>query len=381
MKQNVMVVFGGVSCEHDISIITAYQTVMNINTESYNIYPVYICKDGVWKYIEKFESIKDFYSLAKKCREVVLIPSSNNLYLRKNKSLIGLCELHCVINCMHGVNGEDGSMAGLLQLSSIPCTSSSLLGSILGIDKCAFKQYLKSSGIPLVKSVCVDTYEYFSDVKKCITKIEKSVGYPLIIKPARLGSSIGIKVCKKPHDLANFIENALKFDKKVLIEQYLEDIKEYNIAIYNSLEGVRVSSIESPLSSDEILSFNNKYLSSKSGGEYIVARRKTVKIHKKLKKDIETIAYQCYSLLECQGVVRFDFIVTGDDELYLNEVNTIPGSLANYLFSNTGLDFTTQLDEQIKYAIHSNLLDNKIIHTFESSVLTSVDLTSFNKYK
>lgn len=381
MKQNIVIIFGGVSCEHDISIITAYQTLMNINTELYNVFSVYICKNGVWKYIEKFNTIEGFYKLADKCREVVLLPSSNNLYLRKNKTLISLCEVDCVVNCIHGVNGEDGSIVGLLQLSSIPCMSSSILGSIIGIDKCAFKRYLKSTDVPVIKSLEFNNFEYFSDAKKCMKLIEKEIGYPLIIKPARLGSSIGIKVCKKSHDLANFIENALKFDKKVLIERYFEDITEYNIAIYRSVDGMRISSIESPVSSDEILSFNNKYMSSKSGGEYLMTRRKKTKLSKDLKKRIDEIAKDCYSLLECQGVVRFDFITTKEGEVYLNEVNTIPGSLANYLFSDKGFDFTLQLDEQIKYAIHNHIMEQKLIRTFGSNVLENVNLSQLNKYK
>ena len=223
--------------------------------------------------------------------------------------------------------------------------------------------------------------KYFSDVKKCLSKVEANLEYPVIIKPARLGSSIGIKVCKKPHDLANYIENALKFDKKVLIERYYEDIIEYNIAIYNSLDGIRVSSIESPISSDEILSFNNKYLNDGRGGEYINKLRKKVKLSRGLKEKIEAMAKDCYKLLECKGVVRFDFIKTQDDSLYLNEVNTVPGSLANYLFGNLGLDFSSQLDEQIRYAIHDFILEEKLIHVFESSVLENANISFLNKCK
>ena len=381
MKQNVVLIFGGVSCEHDISIITAYQVKMNIDTKKYNIFPVYICKNGVWKLIENFEKIDNFYKLADRSKEVVILPSSKDLYLRKNKNIISLCEVDCIVNCMHGINGEDGSLSGLLQLSNIPCTSSDMLGSTMGIDKCAFKDYVSSYDIPLADYISLTANEYFSDVKNCLREIETKLNYPVIIKPARLGSSIGIKVCKKQHDLANFIENALKFDEKVLIEEYFEDIAEYNIAIYMSLDGMRISAIESPKGSDEILSFNNKYLMSNSGGDYISCSKKKVKLSKKMKISIEEISQKVYRALCCKGVVRFDFILTKDGELYLNEVNTVPGSLANYLFFNTGLDFTSQIDEQIRYAINCNIKSGKIIRFFDSNVLQNIDLSTLNKYK
>ena len=283
MKQNIVVLFGGVSCEHDISIITAFQTIMNINSNKFNVYPVYICKNGIWKNVDLVENFSLFCNVLNKGKEVVILPSSKKLYLKKGKKIIEVCDVDCVINCMHGVNGEDGSVSGLLQLANIPYTSSDLLSSGVGIDKCIFKKFLKSIDVSAIDSVEVGIDEYFSDVKKCIAKIEESVGYPMIIKPSHLGSSIGIKVCKKNHDLANFIENALKFDKKVLIEKYFENITEYNIALYDSLEGFRVSSIESPKAVDEILSFNNKYIKGVNGADYIDLNRKKVKLSKTLK--------------------------------------------------------------------------------------------------
>lgn len=381
MKQNIVVLFGGVSCEHDISIITAYQACVNIDTEKYNLYPVYICKNRVWKYIDNFDNINNVYDIAKKSKEVVVLPSSNKLYLKKKKGLVELCEVDCVVNSMHGINGEDGSVAGLLQLSGIPYTSSGILGSVVGIDKCAFKTFLMGLGVSCASAMEVKGEDYFKDVKKCLSLVETKLGYPVIIKPASLGSSIGIKVCKKSHDLANFIENALKFDKKVLIEKYFDNIIEYNIALYKSLDGLRISSIESPISSDEILSFNNKYLSSSAGGEYINKRRKKVKIDKSIKKKIEDISTEVYMALDCAGVVRFDYILTNDDDLYLNEINTIPGSLANYLFSNINLDFSDQLNEQIFYAIHDKLSKDTLIQSFESGVLQNIDFSNMNKYK
>lgn len=382
MKKNIVIIFGGVSCEHDISIITALQTRMNIYEDDYNVKCVYICKNGCWKLIEKFDTLENFYEIARVSKDVVILPSSNVLYYKKKYSLKEIMQIHCVVNCMHGLRGEDGSLSALLNLSSIPYTSSDVLGSVLGLDKCAFKTYLSSSDIPVIGGVQISQNEYFSDVQKVVSKIERNVGYPLIIKPSNLGSSIGIKVCKNSHDLPTFIENALKFDKNVLIEKFLPNIKEYNIAIYDSLDGRRISSIESPKTKDEILSFNNKYLKDKKSNACYISKKKQEKIPKKLSKQIVEIAEKCYDLLRLKGVVRFDFIFDVESEkLYLNEINTIPGSMANYLFGNVDKDFGEQLSEQIEYAIHQNIVDSKLISHFSSSVLEQFDLSAIKKFK
>ncbi len=382
MKSNIVIIFGGVSCEHDISIITAYQAKMNIDEELYNTYCVYICKNGAWQLLDRFDNFNDVAGINAKTKEVVILPSSDCLYIKKNKSLKKVCRIDCVLNCMHGVRGEDGCISALCNLNNIPYTSSDMLGSVLGLDKCAFKNYLKSADIPTVDGMTISQFDYFENVQKIARDVVNKIGFPCILKPSRLGSSIGIKVCKSAHDLPTSIENALKFDKNVLIEKYISDIKEYNIAIYRSKEGLRVSGIESPKTSEEILSFNNKYIKDKTNNACLVDKGKKEKIPKKIKNDLVKYSTRCYDIFRLKGVVRFDFIYDKNSEkLYLNEMNTIPGSLANYLFSNLDLDFQEQLTEQIEYAIHSNYLDSKLITHFDSSVLDSVDLSSLKKLK
>ena len=381
MKKNIVILFGGVSCEHDISIITALQVRLNIDEDLYNFKCVYICKDGSWRLIENFNEIEKFSTIINKSKEVVILPSSNSLFYKRKNNLKEIMEVHCLINCMHGIRGEDGTISALCNMNGIPYTCSDILGSVLGLDKCAFKHYLKGD-VPFIESMVVSQDKYFSDVQKCAKDIESKIGFPLIIKPSRLGSSIGIKVCKNMHDLPTYLENALKYDKNILIERYLTNIKEYNIAIYNSLDGLRISSIESPKSSDEILSFNNKYIKDRNGQGCYVGKVKKEKVNKKLKTQIEEIAVRCYDLLRLKGVVRFDFIFdVGADKLYLNEINTIPGSMANYLFSNIDKDFSEQISEQIEYAIHEKLLENKLITHFESSVLDNFDTCSLKKLR
>lgn len=382
MKTNVVVLFGGVSCEHDISIITAYQVKMNIDEELYNVNYVYICKNGVWRVLENFNDFENLYSVANNSKEVVILPSSKNLFLKKKNTLKPIFEIDCIVNCIHGVRGEDGCISALCNLNGVAYTSSDVLGSVIGLDKCAFKEFLKGSEIPTIEGVSISQKDYFDNVQKITGEIENKIGFPCIIKPSRLGSSIGIKVCKNLHDLPTFLENALKFDKNILIERYIQNIKEYNIALYLSEDGLRVSGIESPKSTDEILSFNNKYIKDKSNSACFVSKTKSDKIPKQTAKQIIEFSSKCYSLLRLKGVVRFDYIYdTKENRLYINEINTIPGSLANYLFANLDLDFQEQLTEQIEYAIHSNYLDSKLISHFESSVLESVDLQTLKKFR
>lgn len=382
MKTNIVVLFGGVSCEHDISIITAFQVKMNIDEELYDAKYVYICKDGTWRLMDNFENFDNIYERSLKSKEVVVLPSSKKLFTKKRDALKPIMDIDCIINCMHGIRGEDGCISALCNLNGVPYTSSDILGSSIGLDKCLFKNFLESSKIPTVEGVTISRNDYFENVQKIAQKIEKRIGFPCIIKPARLGSSIGIKVCKNSHDLPTFLENALKFDKKILVEKYLSEITEYNIAIYNSKNGLRISQIESPRGTDEILSFNNKYLKDKSNTACFVNRNKSGKVSKQIKDKIANYSTECYKLLDLKGVVRFDFILDHTENIvYLNEINTIPGSLANYLFSNLDLDFQEQLTEQIEYGIHSNFLDSKLISHFDSSVLDNVDLQSLKKLR
>ena len=367
-KLNVMVIFGGVSTEHDISIITAMQTMAAMDEYLYNIIPVYVSKSGVMYTSKKYKNIE--YISNRTCGKAV------NFVLGKQKISIGTRlikhkHIDVALVCMHGKNGEDGTMCSALKLANIPYTSADIIGSAIGMDKVIFKDILKSLNINYVPYVYVTDKEYNKNKTSNMRMIISSVGLPAIIKPATQGSSIGIEVCKTKNKLQNCIKNALKYDKKVLIEKYLPSFRELNVAIYYDGK-LHVSNIEEPIKVDKILSFDNKYLASSKGMQD--ALRVKPNLPKDIKNYITDSAIRLYNHLGLKGVVRFDYILS--DKVYLNEINTIPGSMANYLFDTS---FTSMIDGLIGYAIRDHKENQTLINYFESSVLDRVNMSRIKK--
>ncbi len=370
MKQNIAVIFGGVSPEHDISIITGVQVINNINTYLYNVIPLYITKTGEVITNKKFSQIETFKSDVKGSH--VMFDLGNSQILVKGKFKYKKVPIHACVVCTHGRNGEDGTISGLLNLCKIPYTCGDILSSAVGCDKVIFKDILKSLNINYLPYVELNEKDYYNDVDENINTITNQLQFPLIIKPARLGSSIGIKVCEDVSKLQDCVEYSLQFDNKLILEQFEKDIKEVNISIYNN-NGLIVSNIEQPLKQDEILTFENKYIGGKLKGME-GGKRITPNITKAQRKYIIDSSKKVYSHLGLKGVVRFDYIIS--DKVYLNEINTIPGSMANYLHEGS---FANQLTEQIKQAIYEYNLQCGKVNYFNSSVLKSVNLEGIKK--
>ncbi|MBR4745361.1 MAG: hypothetical protein IK070_01465 [Clostridia bacterium] len=368
MKQNIIVLFGGVSTEHDISIITGVQTLNNIDEYLFNVIPVYITKKGVPITSKKFFDINTF-RLNPTGKRVIFEGHSGcikigNIFAKK-------IHINCAVVCMHGKNGEDGLISGVLKFAGIPYTCGDMLPSAIACDKVIFKDVLHSMGVNYVPYVSVTCDEYNKSKSKCIKKILDSVSLPLIVKPANLGSSIGIEICKTRKNLSKCIENALKFDKKLLIEKYLSDFKELNIALYNDKK-LHISHIEEPLKTSDILSFENKYIGKSKGMENL--HRVRPKLDKATAMYLKDCSTKVYRHLGLNGVVRFDYIVA--DKVYLNEINTVPGSMANYLFDISFKDLITHL---IHSAIEEYNIDKNFVSTFNSNVLKQSELNILKK--
>ncbi len=372
---NVLVLFGGVSCEHDVSIITGMQCVNNLDKKKYNIIPVYVNKNGDLVYSKKLKNVESFTKLIKNYSNVALIPNSKYLY---KKTILGyrkFKKIDVAIPCFHGINGEDGTYAALLNVCGIPQASANLLSSAIAMDKCCFKTYLKGLGVKTINGVSVTSTEFFKNFNKTINKVKENLSYPVIVKPSRLGSSIGIFVCNNDDELINGITEALIYDNKVLIENYVQNIKEVNCAILGDEKSYTISELEEPLKTDEILSFKNKYLNKNSNKNSMesISRKMPPDIPKNLYEEIKKISEKVFLDLKLKGVVRFDFIVS-DNEVYLNELNTIPGSLAFYLFKPKNISFSKELDILISCAIKEFENNKKLITTFSTNILDNVEL-------
>lgn len=367
--KNILVLFGGETTEHDISILTAIQVCDSFDVLKYNVVPVYINKNGEWFLVSDVGSVARFlkseFNIKNRCVLNYDGVLSVGKGLRSKKITIDYAFI-----CMHGINGEDGTMAGLLDLYHIPTVNCGVESSSIAMNKILFKKFMLAIGVPVI--------DYFDvcSVDEVITRLNKKTKdgrflFPLIVKPARLGSSIGVVVCNNIDEYEKACVDGLMLDDSLLVERCLTNFNEYNIAIYNTEDGFVVSDIEQPLSSSKFLSFEEKYLNDGKGdGMENISRVFPAKISKNLQSEIAMYAKKIYHELNMKGVVRFDFIYDNQDKkLYINEANTIPGSYANYLFRNKQISFTHMLDDLIAYARVDYINKKNIVKTFDTSVL------------
>ena len=372
-KRNVIVLFGGKSVEHDISIITGVQTLNAINKIKNNIIPIYITKNGDFLSSEAFFNIKTFSNnnLNKINYKKVILTNDSYLYFYKGKKLKQWLKVDFVFLATHGGLGENGELQGFLDVCNIAYSSSNVLSSSIGMNKLVAKQILSSQQINQANYFAVNQKDFNKNTKIISQKV-KEMGFPIIVKPASLGSSIGISFCKTLKNVKNAISFAFLFDKTVIVEKAVENLREFNIsAIGNEFE-CELSDIEEVLIKKDILSFENKYLNkeSSSKGMENTTRNFPAEINYELEKTIKDVANKVYFLLNCKGVVRFDFLVNDKtQEVYFNEVNTIPGSLSNYLWTKKGYNFEKLLDKIMDYCLESKKNKESKVSNFSSNVL------------
>lgn len=374
MKKNLVVLFGGKSTEHDISILTACQIMSAVDKEKYNLIPVYIDNFGKWFTGSQLTDVKFYTNFnEKKLKRAVFLPDNNFLWVQSLGGYKKHLKIDCAIVACHGKNGEDGTVQGLLELSSVPYSSSGVLGSALGIDKIAMKQIFKSENISVCDFVTLSKHNYKKDAKEIL----KHLTLPVIVKPNTLGSSIGISIAKTEEELFEAIDLAFMFDNNILIEQLVQNLKEINISVMGDGEDCVCSVTEEPQNKGEFLSFANKYLSEvsskkpqKQSGMQNLSRTMPANISKDKIAQIEKLAKQVFVLLRSKGVVRIDFLMdTNSEQIFVNEINTIPGSFAFYLWEKSGLSFDKLVDRLVEIAENSTNRQNKLTTSFVSSVL------------
>ncbi len=334
--KNILVIFGGVSQEHDISVITGVLTLNAIDNLTYNPIPVYIDENGTWFTGENLNDIGIYKALDKsKLKKVTLLSGDNTLYV-VNKKIKAICHIDCAINCLHGRNGEDGSVAGVLNLSKIALASPNIFSSAMSMDKDFTKKCLKGFGIKTANSVTVERDNYYRGKDEVFSEIE-SLGYPVIIKPCSSGSSIGITVCKNRNELFTAVELAFRFDVKLVAEEFMQGFYDINCACYSAHGKYVVSECERP-HGGEFLSFSDKYQGAKTGN----STEFPAKIDESVSQNIKEITKFVYKTFGFSGIVRIDYLVKAE-EVYLNEINSVPGSLAYYLFCGSTKEFSKLL--------------------------------------
>lgn len=374
MKIKIGVIYGGETVEHEVSVISALQAMNNLNEDKYDIVPIYISKDRIWytgHMLRDIEFYKEFEDEKKYATKVMLYKKGKTFLLQRTTGLFrkDITDLDVILPVVHGNNVEDGSLAGLLDSIGIPYVGSHVLGGALGQDKVVMKQVMESVNLPIVPYTWFYDSEYL-DNKENILKEIKKIGYPVIVKPATLGSSIGIEVAKNEKDIESKIEDAMEYDTKIVVEKVIENLTEVNASVLGNYEYQKVSPLEEVMGEDEILSFADKYLgNAKSKGMASTSRIVPARIPEKLTKEIQDTAKQVFKVLNLSGVCRVDFLIDNkENKFYVNEPNTCPGSLSFYLWKEAGMKYSELLDEMVSIAIKEYKHKNQKTMSFKSSI-------------
>ena len=385
----VGVIFGGETVEHEISIITAVQAMSFIDTTKYEVVPIYISKDRNWytgELLKDMSSYKNLEDIPMVAKEVTLTKRDDKFILQKKRGLFkGVANtIDVAFPIVHGKGVEDGSLSGYLDTIGIPYVGPGVLGAALGQDKVVQKQVMKESGVPVVDYTWFYDHEYQDDEESVLKEIKK-LGYPVIVKPARLGSSVGIEVAKNEKEVREAIEEAIKYDEKIVVEAMVKNLVEVDCAVLGNSEEMECSLIGEMLTDNDFLTFEDKYI-GEGGGKKGGAKGSTggkvttsgfkipAELDKKLEEEIYEISKKAFRCLNLKGVTRFDFLVDSKDKkVYVNEPNTIPGCLAFFFYTPKGKKYPQLLDELIKGAIKDYKDSKKKVTSFDSNVLSTYD--------
>ena len=391
-KLNIAVIFGSRSCEHDVSIISALQLIEAAKTAGFTVIPVYISREGLWytgEALTQIETFREFNPMGKGITRVNLDVSANAgdlwAWPPQRAGLFAkvpapIAHIDVAIPVLHGLHGEDGTVQGLLEMANIPYASSGVLGSAVGMDKIAMKQMLRGAGYPVLDYVWLTRDQLKADREAIVERIEREIKYPAFVKPAALGSSIGVSKATNREELDKALDLAASYDRRILVEVGINNPVEINCAALGYGEVVRTSVCEMPVPStgDKFLNFFEKYLRNvgtkgeSSRGMKSLSRVVPAPIGEELTERIQRMTKEIFKLLDCRGTVRIDFILDENDVLYVNEPNTIPGSLAFYLWQECGVSFGKLVEIMVEDALRAHADKNTNVFAFDSTILQKV---------
>lgn len=387
MKINLAVFFGCRSVEHEVSIISAVQAMASMNREKYNIFPVYVTKDGemlTGEVLFDIENYKDIPALSKKCRAVTFIRRDGKVFMSDIKSgFLGSKKeiaIDVAFPIVHGTNCEDGTIQGLFEFLDLPYVGCDVISSAVGMDKAVFKDVLKRHNLPVLSCITFYAREYAEDKDAIAERIIEEIGLPAIVKPINLGSSVGISKASDKNALLDAIDLAVSFADKVLVEKAVTSLREINCSVLGDSDECIASVCEEPFMTDEILSYEDKYTgggkkSGSSKGMASLSRKVPADLDQKRTEEIKDLACKIFKALGCCGVVRIDFMIdTATDTVYANEINTIPGSLSFYLWQPAGVPYTELLDRMISLAFRRQRKKEELTFTVDTNILAGVNL-------
>ena len=368
--KKIGIIYGGKSVEHEVSIITGLQAYENLDKSKYAVELIYIDKDGDWFFGEKkLKDLKIYKNWTKKCAKQFQ-PSLN----KKDKKNI-LNTLDAAVIACHGNYGEDGKLQSFLEFLDIPYTSSGVVGSSSGMDKIVMKSIFSGIDLPVLPYIWFTRHDWIENSDDVIKKVRYTLDYPVFVKPANLGSSIGISMVNDEKDLVNAIDIASKYDYRIIVEKGVANSVEINCSAIMKDNEVLTSVLEEPVRWEKFLSFDDKYINanSKTKGMGSMGRKIPAEVTKEQKEHIENYTKQIYKTMDCCGVVRVDYLMDESREhVYVNEINTVPGSFSFYLWEHNDLPFGKLLDVLIEEALNQAQLRKDKVLKYDSKILDNL---------
>ena len=394
MRTKVAMLFGGKTVEHEVSVISGIQALKSMDTDKYEVIPVYMTKENdmyTGADVGKIESYRDIPALLKRSQRVIMVNDGGRVQLVPYPAKMFGGQKPLAIDIafpvVHGTNVEDGALQGYLKTVGIPFVGPDVTSSAISMDKFITKAVLKEAGVPVLdaKVYTMADYEY---PEKIADDIEKAFGYPVIIKPVNLGSSVGIGVAKSRDELIDAIDDAFRYAARVMAEHAISKLREINCSVLGDENEALASECEEPLTSGEILSYEDKYVNSggkkggskggsgsKGAGMANLSRKIPAELSPEKREEIRELAVKSFKALGCCGVSRIDFMIDEEeDKLYFNEINPIPGSLSFYLWEPVGVPYKELLDRMIQLALKRTRVEESLTFTFDTNILANAKL-------
>jgi D-alanine-D-alanine ligase len=390
--KNLIIAFGGFSPEHEVSVLSAMQVFAAMDESDFTLVPLYITKTGKWlsgDSLKKLNNYKDLKALENSSYPVSFTKDSmgathlteqNKPSLFKKSTSI---PVYTVVCAFHGSEGENGAFQGVCEQFNVPYTGSGVLASSVGMDKVKAKQLCEANNIPVTSSL--DFYEHDWELHQNMILEEATLlGFPLVVKPVNLGSSIGVKKVEDNEELIEAVEVAFRYDAHLLVEVAIQPLMEINCSVLGTAEDCRASVCERPLGTTETLSFEDKYQRGAGADKGMASADRVIPadISTELTTQIQSLALHTFKTFDASGVARLDFLVNTDtQDVYFNEINTTPGSFSFYLWAKSDLTFKQLVEELIVIALKRHQAKNGRIRSYETNLLSEKAATSIKGLK
>jgi D-alanine-D-alanine ligase len=377
-KTTVAVIFGGRSVEHEVSIVTGHQVIRGFDPERYEIVPIYVDREGRWFTGDPLLELKNFQNEVVSLSGVqpaIISPAVQHHGLILNPTPSGLFgksqikRLDVVFPAIHGSHGEDGTLQGLFELADIPYVGCGVLASAVANDKVIAKQVLKQNGIPVVKGINFSRHEWEQEPEALVERIEAELAFPVFVKPVTLGSSIGVARVESEELLRPTIDVASNFDRRLMVESAVTNCIEINCAVIGDERNIQPSILEQPLSYQPLLTFEEKYL---RGGEGMKSAERIVPapISTELTERIQNLAIRTFRAVDGRGTARIDFLVRPEhNEVFVNELNTMPGSVAFYLWQEMGMSARDVVERLVEIAREAHAQKRRNTYNYQTSLI------------